>query len=471
MRVHGEIEFEFRDEQGTGEFIACGKVLSLLRKHLAQGETDQAAMLLASCAENVGDELLRDVLAGKPSRQMMAALTDMFVKARDFPRAALCAEHGGDVTMAARLLEENYELQRAAEFYVRANQLPKAASLLERVGDFSRAAELFSRLKNYLRAAENLERAERFFEAGQLYGAAQRWDKVVEVLQKVPSTDPEYVRAARLLGTVLERSGNTPMAMGIYGEVVRSRRIDSQTVDLHLRLAQLCAAQGLREDSRRLLDGVLAFDPRHEEALALASRLVAAPNPSPRPGPNPRDSLDDIDIQVEGRPHDRVVGVDRDFEFLRHVPLFSRLSLGELKQVHNACEKILYPRGFRLIAQGSVGEALYVIIRGSVDVAITTAQGRPSHVGSLSSGAHVGEMSLVDDSPTSADVTAREDVLAFRLPRERFQELLASNERLQLRIYEALVETLVTRLRETNAKLLEDGRAAAGGGRPAAPRC
>ena len=62
-------------------------------------------------------------------------------------------------------------------------------------------------------------------------------------------------------------------------------------------------------------------------------------------------------------------------------------------------------------------------------------------------------MALLDDALTSASVVAVEAVNAYKLPRTRFEELMQANERIQLRIYRVLIGTLLSRLREANAKL------------------
>jgi CRP-like cAMP-binding protein len=145
--------------------------------------------------------------------------------------------------------------------------------------------------------------------------------------------------------------------------------------------------------------------------------------------------------------------MDHDFEFLRRVPLFARLSLDEQKYVRRLCEQARFGAGEALISEGQPGQAMFVIIRGRVDVRSSAPDGSTSLVAELGPGAHVGEMALIDDAPTSASVVARETVYSFRLARDQFEALLSSNQRIQLRIYTVLVQTLVKRLREANAKL------------------
>ena len=463
--LHGEIEFEFHDNaEGGGEFVACGKVIQSLMMYLSHDQIDEAARLLAACTENVGDDLIDNFTQGGSSEKNMAALAKMFFKAKDFGRAATCAGRLGDHEKAAELLEANHELERAAESYLKAGNLNRAGALFERNLSFNKAAEIYLRTRDYARAAENLERGRQYLKAGQIYLKMSRWDRAMEALKKVERSDPHFADAAVWLGHLLERSGNPELALQMYIEAVRGRPVSHQTLAAYLRVVHLFCTLNKKRQARDLLRRVLAFSPDDPKALALAEQLRA---------PTDEELGEDIVIDVEEGQQDsaahivqkiadtlpvvaktdRMVAVDRDFEFLRRVPLFERFALDELKYVQGVCEKVEFPPGDFLIRQGRPGDALYVVIRGTVDVLSTSPDGRRTRLVELGPGAHIGEMSLMDDAPTSADVVARQGVLAFRLARERFQELIRGNQRIQIGFYSVMVSTLAKRLREANAKL------------------
>src|SRR5205814_1688829 len=93
------------------------------------------------------------------------------------------------------------------------------------------------------------------------------------------------------------------------------------------------------------------------------------------------------------------------FDFLKSTPLFKDLSLDEMKAVYAACETQRFAPGAVLIEQGQPGEALYVLRKGSAKVT-RVAQGAEEMVARMGAGSPAGEMSLVDDAPTSARVSA-----------------------------------------------------------------
>ncbi|NOZ85784.1 MAG: cyclic nucleotide-binding domain-containing protein [Deltaproteobacteria bacterium] len=463
-RIHGEIEFEFKEDgSGEGEFLACGKVVNLLKNHVARGQLDEAAGLLASCAENVGDELISDITSGGASKQTMGDLAEMFFKARDFNRAAKCAYSAGRFDLAAKFLEADYDLERAAGLYLKAGKIAKAAELFEKNLTFNKAAELFLKMKDFPRAAENLERAGDYFNAGQLYLKMARWDKAVDVLQRLDKMAAHFVPGVKLLGQVLERTGNSQLAMQKYLEVVKSKPLDAESLEIHYRLAKLCADNGFQQQAGQLLNGILGLAPQHQGAREVAKTLGLLQADQARARQNaiepvPLD-LSEKELGTEGA--DRLVGMDKDFEFLRRVPLFSELSLDELKYVQSLCEKKRYQDGQTLITEGTPGEALFVLARGKVKVVTSTGDSAASDHGTvvaeLGPGAHVGEMALLDDFPTSASVICEGNVVAFKLARRRFSDLVESNERIQVRIYKVLIKTLTKRLREANEKLAAKG--------------
>ncbi|NOZ86359.1 MAG: hypothetical protein GXP49_08830, partial [Deltaproteobacteria bacterium] len=270
---HGEMEFEFVETTQGGEFLASGKVVHYLKTYLARGDFDLAASLLASCAEGVGDELIAEIIEGGASKGTMKALAELFFRARDFKRAAYCAERAGEDELAAKYFEASYELEKASELYLKAGNLAKAAELLERDLSFDRAANLYMKMKDFMRAAENFERAGMYVEAGQLYMRMSKFDKAVAVLQRVNQMEQAYTSAVKLLGQVLEETGNERMAMQKYLSVVKSQPLDQSTLEIHYRLGKLCADKGFADQARHLMSSVLKVEPGHQGAKTVIGLL------------------------------------------------------------------------------------------------------------------------------------------------------------------------------------------------------
>ena len=87
---------------------------------------------------------------------------------------------------------------------------------------------------------------------------------------------------------------------------------------------------------------------------------------------------------------------------LRHSPLFARLQSVPLERLAARMQETEVPAGTEVVRQGEVGQAVYVIAAGTVEV---VADGHS--VASLAAGDYFGEIALLEASPRTATVVAR----------------------------------------------------------------
>jgi len=462
-----EIEFEFR-EAGSGEFRPAGNVVQVLTDYLKRNDIDQAAALLAASGEEIGDLLIEESRSGA-SRELWRRLVNLFSEARDMGRAARCAAMAGDHDAAARFLEAAYDWAGAARAYESAKDFAKAALMYERSQEFEKAAALYVETGEFLKAAESFAKFRSYPQAGRYYLKAGRVDQAVEVLQKAGPEDAGYVESSALLGRIFEKLGNIDMAAARYVDVVRRRPIDEATIDIHHRLATILASRGHRDKAVRLWNGVLRIFPSHSGAMAGMREMGSAASPRPAkdeppplvlPGgptnPPPETVSDNrMSLPVDEPPggHASVVAVRVDFEILRKLPIFSELSLDELRMMHNIAGRVTCKPGEVLIEQGQPGKNLFVIASGRVKVEALAPGKEPKLLATLGKGATIGEMSLADASPTSARCTAIEEVHAFKFPVDQLGAYMASDPRVGAKILSVLSRILSIRLREANRAL------------------
>lgn len=145
-------------------------------------------------------------------------------------------------------------------------------------------------------------------------------------------------------------------------------------------------------------------------------------------------------------------------ELLQKLALFQRLSFEETNQLSSIIIHTDVTANSLIIDQNALGDALYVIVRGEAvvtrEVGAPGAEQRYEEIGRLGPGELFGEMSLVDDLLTSAKVTASTPMRLMKIPRNRFEELLAKNEALALKVYRSFCRTLSERLRKTTTMLV-----------------
>jgi CRP-like cAMP-binding protein len=115
--------------------------------------------------------------------------------------------------------------------------------------------------------------------------------------------------------------------------------------------------------------------------------------------------------------------------FLRNLtathPFFSGLSRDERHLVMARFELLRFDAGERLIAQGDKGPGLFLLLSGEAEV----SRGGPEriHLATLRAADLFGEMSILNDQPTNADVIARLAGEALFLPRAAFFEVASAH--------------------------------------------
>src|SRR5688572_11750235 len=113
--------------------------------------------------------------------------------------------------------------------------------------------------------------------------------------------------------------------------------------------------------------------------------------------------------------------------FLRTVPLFSKLEDAELVRFAELTREKAYPKGSVIVFEDDPGDSLFVVRQGRVKVVLIGEDGREVILGVLGVGEHFGELSLIDDQPRSAHVIAMEDTNLIVLRREDFRKRVEEN--------------------------------------------
>jgi CRP-like cAMP-binding protein len=131
----------------------------------------------------------------------------------------------------------------------------------------------------------------------------------------------------------------------------------------------------------------------------------------------------------------------------RH-PLLVHLAPDQLARLSRAGEVESYNPNETIVAEGSLGDALFLILSGQVAV-----HRGPQTFATLSGGEFFGEMSLVEPAPRSATVTSMSATFLFRLPHDALRELISEDPSSASVLLVQVVKTLSERLRKANAML------------------
>ena len=128
--------------------------------------------------------------------------------------------------------------------------------------------------------------------------------------------------------------------------------------------------------------------------------------------------------------------------FLKSIDLFSQIPGEDLVRVAQIAEEIEFEPGDTVMTDGEMGDSMYLIVAGGVDV-----KKGDKLIVQLGERECVGEMAILDSEPRSATVQCNQPVLALKIEREDFYDLM--NEKLE--IAQGIIKVLTRRLRETTA--------------------
>ena len=130
-------------------------------------------------------------------------------------------------------------------------------------------------------------------------------------------------------------------------------------------------------------------------------------------------------------------GRDAKLDLLGNVRLFSTCNKRELARIASLVDEVESPKGKVLVRQGDPGRECFVIAEGK---AKATMRGKGTAM--LGPGSFFGEMSLLDQGPRSATVTAESDMRLLVLGSREFSALINEVPPVAARIMRGLAERL-----------------------------
>ncbi len=103
--------------------------------------------------------------------------------------------------------------------------------------------------------------------------------------------------------------------------------------------------------------------------------------------------------------------------------------------------------------EGDAGDSLYFISEGSLEVSMDSEWGENIKLATLEEGSSFGEMSVIDELPRSATITANTNATVISLRKGDFDRILDSHPKIGVQILKGLAQFLCTHLRKSNESL------------------
>jgi CRP/FNR family cyclic AMP-dependent transcriptional regulator len=138
-----------------------------------------------------------------------------------------------------------------------------------------------------------------------------------------------------------------------------------------------------------------------------------------------------------------------NLDLIRRVPLFALLTQQQGALLSDAVAKRRFKRGEMIVEKGKKTNSLFIILAGRARVVITDNKGREVILASLKAGDYIGEMSLIDNEPHSANVQAEVQTDVLVLGRAEFSHCVAENASMACSVMKGLVQ----RLRKADEKI------------------
>ncbi len=147
---------------------------------------------------------------------------------------------------------------------------------------------------------------------------------------------------------------------------------------------------------------------------------------------NPRETSDPNKIKSTE------ISLGEKILLLKEIEIFSGLSAAELAAIAAVTKELDYPKDKTIIKQNDVGETVFLIIKGRVEVIMEQADGKEVMLDHIGSGGAFGEMALMDDAPRSATIRTIEPSKFLILHKQEFKETAMEFPRIALQICSVL---------------------------------
>ena len=108
-----------------------------------------------------------------------------------------------------------------------------------------------------------------------------------------------------------------------------------------------------------------------------------------------------------------------------------------------------------IFVEGDIGDGWYVLFDGRIQVSKHLPFQKDKRVAVLEKRACFGEMSILDSSPRSATIKAKEQCIVFRFPRRKFERLLEEGKLGAYKLVYGMACTLARRQRQLNIRIAE----------------
>ncbi len=141
--------------------------------------------------------------------------------------------------------------------------------------------------------------------------------------------------------------------------------------------------------------------------------------------------------------------------FLTNLPVFSSFDEEELSILAKHMSYVQLNKGEFLFVEGDPGNFMGFVLFGLLEVFKTTEKGESVVIARLTKGSPIGEMALIDKSPRSASVQAKQPTTLVTLTEKGFDLLMEKSPQLGVKVIQKIARLLSLNMRRTSSRLAD----------------
>lgn len=142
-------------------------------------------------------------------------------------------------------------------------------------------------------------------------------------------------------------------------------------------------------------------------------------------------------------------------DFLVSLPIFDTMNVDELSILAKHMSYVHLKRGEHLFVEGDKGDFMGFVVQGLLEVSKRSDGGENVVIARLTKGSSIGEMALIDKSPRSATVMAKQPTIMVTLTDKGFDILTDKSPILGVKVIQRVARLLSLYMRRTSSRLAD----------------
>ena len=159
--------------------------------------------------------------------------------------------------------------------------------------------------------------------------------------------------------------------------------------------------------------------------------------------------------------------MEKNISVLRGTTLFQDLSNDNIAKILKICRTVRFPKDTTIMKEGDVGETMYIILEGTVEVVKTLVlegididedvklSNKVFTKLSSEDYAVFGEISLLEESKRTATIRALSDCIFYEIERSDFLKLAEEDSKLGFRVLFNIAKIVCSRLRKADENVIK----------------